>query len=234
VPPGANELLIEALEMLDHGQAVHHHQPRDRAGMIHGGAEGDEGPAVMACDGELVVAEVPQECDYGRLARRRAHGPPRAVRGATGPRRRRRTRAGPSCRRHPCRPGGRAPPRASPPDARVLMHGQPCRATAPRRPARRAARRLIPATRLGGTCWPPTPAPGDAGRRQSAASPRHLPTSCCRRERRQLTRPGPATGGSGLALPAVFRYGQGRSSWGTVIRRCARRAAGSTPRRRRR
>jgi hypothetical protein len=61
MPPGAHELLVEALEMFDHGETVHNGKPRDCAGVIHGNAKGDEGPAVMAYYGELVVAEVPQE-----------------------------------------------------------------------------------------------------------------------------------------------------------------------------
>jgi len=60
MPLGPHELLVEALEMFDHWETVNHDKPPDCAGVIHGGAEGDERPAIMAYDGEMVVAEVPR------------------------------------------------------------------------------------------------------------------------------------------------------------------------------
>ena len=51
--------------------------------------------------------------------------------------------------------GGRAAPDPPPPDARLRLYGQSRGAPAPRRPPRRAARRLVPATWLARASWAP-------------------------------------------------------------------------------
>ncbi len=69
--------------------------------------------------------------------------------------------------------GGGATPDSSPPDARVLLHGQPRGAPPPRRPARCAACHLVPATRLDRTYRAASPAPGDAGGQNRTEPSRH-------------------------------------------------------------
>jgi len=50
--------------MLHDRETVHHHEPRHRPWVIHGGSEGDQRAAVMAHHCELLMAEVPHERDH--------------------------------------------------------------------------------------------------------------------------------------------------------------------------
>ena len=42
MPPGAHEVLVETLEVLDDGQPIHDHEPRDDVRMVQRGAQGDQ------------------------------------------------------------------------------------------------------------------------------------------------------------------------------------------------
>ena len=64
MPPGTRERLVQPLQMLDHRQAIHDHQPLDGVRVIHGRAEGHQRAPVMTHHREPVVAEMPHQCHH--------------------------------------------------------------------------------------------------------------------------------------------------------------------------
>ena len=64
MPPGTHERLVQPLQVLDHRQAIHDHQPLDGVRVIHGRAEGHQRAPVMTHHREPVVAEVPHQCHH--------------------------------------------------------------------------------------------------------------------------------------------------------------------------
>ena len=62
MPPGPYERLVQALKVLDDGQAIHDHEPLHGVRVTHGRAESQPVAPVMTHDREPVVAEVPHQC----------------------------------------------------------------------------------------------------------------------------------------------------------------------------
>ena len=73
MPPRANEVLVEPLEMFDDGKAIHDHETADELRMIERETQRDQCAAIMPDDVELTVPKCLHQRDdvVGHRALRR-------------------------------------------------------------------------------------------------------------------------------------------------------------------